>query len=396
RYYEPVLDMVPGVQCQVDPGELREVMIGGEPRTVYFVVFVLSYSRLSYVGVSLAPLNTTTLIRLHDEAFRYFGGLPEECVYDQTKMVVISEQFRELEVNQRFQEYAATAGFRIHACCGYDPESKGKVEAGVKYAKQDAFYGETFRDEAELRRHVQQWLDEVANVRTHGTTGRQPRAHFAAEERAHLRPYLTPACVGRDADGLAPRQVDKTGLIAWKANKYSVPMAYQQGRVGAREQDGTLEIHDLENGEVIATHALHLGKGHTSRNESHYRDHRQREADLEQAIAQCLGETLGRQLCARLRESMPRHYKDQLRGAKQLLEGEAELDLALIGDWVTRERLTAGGLKQRLAAARLAKARGRDRDDDAPASAGTPPPDLTPYARLGRSSGQQEVTHGAA
>ncbi|GED22523.1 hypothetical protein HHA01_15000 [Halomonas halmophila] len=47
RYYEPVLDMVPGVQCQVDPGELREVMIGGEPRTVYFVVFVLAYSRLS-------------------------------------------------------------------------------------------------------------------------------------------------------------------------------------------------------------------------------------------------------------------------------------------------------------------------------------------------------------
>jgi len=26
RYYEPVLDMVPGVQCQVDPGELRGVI----------------------------------------------------------------------------------------------------------------------------------------------------------------------------------------------------------------------------------------------------------------------------------------------------------------------------------------------------------------------------------
>ncbi|MGM0915932.1 MAG: IS21-like element ISCfr8 family transposase, partial [Pseudomonadota bacterium] len=75
------------------------------------------------------------------------------------------------EVNQRFHEYATTAGFRIHACCGYDPESKGKVEAGVKYAKQDAFYGEVFRDEADLRAYVRQWLDEVANVRTHGTTG---------------------------------------------------------------------------------------------------------------------------------------------------------------------------------------------------------------------------------
>ena len=397
RYYEPVLDMVPGVQCQVDPGELREVVIGGESRTVHFVVFVLSYSRLCYVGISLAPLDTATFIRLHDEAFRYFGGLPEECVYDQTKMVVISEQFRELRVNQRFCEYATTAGLRIHACCGYDPESKGKVEAGVKYAKQDAFYGETFRDEADLRHHVQQWLDEVANVRTHGTTGRQPRAHFEAEERAHLHPYLTPACVGRDAEGMAPRKVDKTSLIAWKANKYSVPMVYQQGRVGAREQDGSLAIHDLESGELIATHALHLGKGRTLRNENHYRDHRQREVDLEQAIVRCLGEPLGQQLCALLRDTMPRHYKDQLRGAKKLLESETELDLALISDWVTRERLTAGGLKERLTAARLAKARGRDPVDDAPAGpVGTPPADLSQYARLGRSSGQQEVTHGAA
>ena len=213
-----------------------------------------------------------------------------------------------------------TAGFRIRACCGYDPESKGKVEAGVKYAKQDAFYGEVFRDEADLRAYVLQWLNEVANVRTHGTTGRQPRAHFDAEERRHLRPYLTPACVGREDDGLAPRQVDKTGLIAWKANKYSVPMAYQQGRVGVREAENRLAIHDLESGDEIATHALHLGKGHTSRNENHYRDHRQQETDLEQAIARCLGETLGRQLCDKLRQSVPHHYKDQLRGARQVLE----------------------------------------------------------------------------
>ncbi|EHQ53781.1 integrase catalytic subunit, partial [Ectothiorhodospira sp. PHS-1] len=396
RYYEPVLDMVPGVQCQVDPGELRDVMIGGERRPLYFVVFVLSYSRLTYVGVSLAPLDTTTFIRLHDEAFRYFGGLPEECVYDQTKMVVISEQFRELEVNRRFHEYATTAGFRIHACCGYDPESKGKVEAGVKYVKRDAFYGETFRDEAALRAHVQQWLDEVANMRTHGTTGQQPRGHFEAEEQRHLRPYLTPACVGRETDGLSPRRVDKTGLIAWKANKYSVPMAFQQGRVGVREVGDRLVVHDLESGDEIASHALHLGKGHTSRNESHYRDRRQQEADLEQAIVRSLGEPLGRQLCDRLRESMPRHYKDQLRGARKLLEGEPELDLVLIADWVTRECLTAGGLKERLAAARLAKARGRDRDDEVPAGSSTSPPDLSQYARLGRSSGQQEVTHGAA
>lgn len=395
RYYAPVLDMVPGVQCQVDPGELREVLIGGEPRTVYFVVFVLSCSRLCYVGARFEPLDTDAFVQLHDEAFRYFGGVPEECVYDQTKMVVISEQFRELEVNQRFHAYATAAGFRIHACCGYDPESKGKVEAGVKYVKQDAFYGDTFRDEADVHSHLRQWLDEVANVRIHGTTGRQPRVHFEAEERAHLRPYLTPACVERDADERAPRRVDKTGLVSWKANKYSVPMVYQQGRVGAWEHGARLELYDLESGEQIATHELHQGKGRTMRNEHHYRDPRQREADLEQAIAERLGADLAAKLCARLKASMPRHYKDQLAGAKRVLEAEGTLDLEQIAEWTTREQLTAGRLKERLAAARQARLRGRAPDETAPL-AGAEAPDLAPYGRLGHSSGQQEVTHGAA
>jgi len=55
RYYEPVIDMVPGVQCQVDIGEIRNVLIGGVPTTVYFAVFVLSYSRLMYVALSVKP-----------------------------------------------------------------------------------------------------------------------------------------------------------------------------------------------------------------------------------------------------------------------------------------------------------------------------------------------------
>jgi transposase len=94
RYYEPVLDMIPGVQCQVEPGDISGIKIGGKEQPVYFVVFVLSYSRLMYVAASPRPIDTDTFIRLHDMAFRYFGGCPEECVNDQTRLVVIKETFR--------------------------------------------------------------------------------------------------------------------------------------------------------------------------------------------------------------------------------------------------------------------------------------------------------------
>jgi transposase len=394
RYYEPVLDEVPGVQCQVDPGELRGVMVGGEARTVYFVVFVLSFSRLMYVGLSFRPLDTQTFIQLHDEAFRYFGGVPEECVYDQTKLVVIEEQYRELKLNQRFHQYATAAGFRIHACEGYDPESKGKVEAGVKYVKQDCLYGETFTSLEAVREQVQSWLAEVANTRLHGTTGEPPRERFEDRERVHLRPYLAPACLQRVDPG-ETRRADKTGLIAWKANKYSVPMAWQRARVGVQEAEGTLRIHDLESGEVIATHPVCSDKGRVIKNTHHYRDQAQRVADLEQEIAALIGTDPGAALCAQLKRTEPKIYKDQLVGARSLLRRHGPVDVGLIGQLAQRPGLTATRLARYLEADQRATERGREAAPPEPAPPNTAPLDLTAYAALGRSSGQ-EVTHEPA
>ena len=85
RQYQPVLDHVPGEQCQVDPGEMRGVLINGLETTIHFVVFVLSFSRLMYVALSPKPINTERFIQMHDAAFRYFDGVTAECVYDQTK-----------------------------------------------------------------------------------------------------------------------------------------------------------------------------------------------------------------------------------------------------------------------------------------------------------------------
>jgi transposase len=57
-----------------------------------------------YLVTSLSPVTTEIFIRMHDEAFRYFEGVPEECVYDQTKLVVIHEEFREVIHNEAFYQ----------------------------------------------------------------------------------------------------------------------------------------------------------------------------------------------------------------------------------------------------------------------------------------------------
>ena len=245
RYYEPVLDMVPGEQCQVDGGELRGVRVGGVETTVYFMVFVLSYSRLMHVSVSDRPINTETLIHQHDVAFRYFGGMPQECVYDQTKLVVISEVFRELQLNQRFHQYAIAAGFHIRACEGYDPESKGKVEAGVKYVKQNGFYGETFADWSELETYLSDWLDTLANQRLHGSTGQQPAIHYRNEEQTKMRSYLTPYCVSNGINQTVVTRKAYGGAYDVMSSKHirgDVNLAWPTAEIAVMGPEGAVNI----------------------------------------------------------------------------------------------------------------------------------------------------------
>lgn len=355
RYYEPILDMIPGHQCQVDPGELHDVMISGKKTSVYFVVFVLSYSRMMYVAVSATPINTTMMIKMHDAAFRYFGGCPEECVYDQTKLVVIKEQYRELVLNNKFARFATYAGFNIRACEGYDPESKGKVEAGVKFVENNGFYGEEFANWGELQRYTLEWLDAIANLRVHGTTKQIPQVLFDNEEKASLKSYQL-SNYTYDYSQHITRKVDKTGLISWSGNKYSVPMAYQQASVYVQEEDGVLVIFEPTSQQEIARHTLSKQKGQIIKNTTHYRDLNELTEELEAKIIEVIGETTGRMLCHLLKSTSPHIYKDQLRGAIKVLQSFCEpIDEAIIFKLCKRTSLTVTYLREYLEAHMMKK-----------------------------------------
>jgi hypothetical protein len=81
-----------------------------------------------------------------------------------------------------------------------------------------------------------------------------------------------------------------------------------------------LHISDLATGEIIAEHIIRLEKGQIVKNTDHYRDKAQRIAALEADISQLLGNTESADsLCALLKVSAPKIYKDQLAGTKQVL-----------------------------------------------------------------------------
>src|SRR3546814_11988472 len=82
-----------------------------------------------------------------------------------------------------------------------------------------------------------------------------------------------------------------------------------QARVGVSAQDNQLLIHDLESGELIATHDLCKAKGRMIKNNNHYRDHAQRITDLERGIDSSEERGVGKESVSMCRSRWPGYHE---------------------------------------------------------------------------------------
>ncbi|RZB35294.1 MAG: hypothetical protein SRB1_01062 [Desulfobacteraceae bacterium Eth-SRB1] len=146
--------------------------------------------------------------------------------------------------------------------------------SGVKYVKNDFFYGDTFDSFDQLNTDLCSWVDTVANKRIHVTTKKKPEELYSLVEQSKMKPYLQPEMMF-DVNG-EKRNVDKTSLISYKSNKYSVPMIYQSSTVMIRQDGSKLIIYKPESSDIIAKHDICEGKGHIIKNTNHYRDHQKK------------------------------------------------------------------------------------------------------------------------
>jgi hypothetical protein len=136
------------------------------------------------------------------------------------------------------------------ACERRDPESKGIVEASVRYVKRNALAGrgdELVRFEDYVA-FAPRWRDEIANVRTHETTRERPVDRFQRE-----RPLLRALPVSPfDTDEIVPAVVSPHVRIEFDGNRYSVPPNLARQTVTVRADDR--EIRILHQGQVVAQH----------------------------------------------------------------------------------------------------------------------------------------------
>jgi transposase len=104
---------------------------------LHYIFFILSHSRYKFVEWLDRPFTTRETIRCHEQAFIYFGGIPEEIVYDQDHLITVSENSGDIILTSEFQAYKQERDFRVYLCRKSAPQSKGKIENVVKFIKMN-------------------------------------------------------------------------------------------------------------------------------------------------------------------------------------------------------------------------------------------------------------------
>ncbi len=244
-----------GRQLQIDFGDTR-VWIGEERVRVHLFVATLGYSRRLHIRPSLREGQTDWFAGM-EGAFLRFGGVPAEVLLDNARALVEHHDAatREVRFNGRLHAFARYWGFSPKACAPYRARTKGKDERGVGYVKRNAIAGRRFASWAAFEAHLERWTWEVADRRTHGTTGVAPAVRFA-EEAGALRPLGGRAPFGQLRDLL--RKVQADCAIDLDTNSYSVPWRLIGESVQVVVLGGRVIVRHA--GQVVADHPLCGGR----------------------------------------------------------------------------------------------------------------------------------------
>lgn len=292
RIYQEVF-YEPGQAMQVDWGSCSQVTIGTTKRTVSVFVAVLCYSRLGYIEFCLSQ-RKAEFYRSMAHALAFFGGSPRRLIFDNLGAAVVNGSGRQACLHPEFLALCGHFCLEPIACARRDPESKGVVEAKVRYVKWNALQG---RDEEltcweDYGRLAVYWRDEVANVRLHQTTKQRPIDRFE-QERGLLRPL--PA-VPFDTDEVLSVCVDAHARVKFDGNRYST--APDVARKTAVLRAGPTHVRVLYQGQEVACHARCYDRGQFIRQPEHHlealkRRNRQRGNHVENSF-DALGEAAQR------------------------------------------------------------------------------------------------------
>ena len=255
RHREPEqfdrLAFLPGEEMQVDYGEGVPTRVPGTERWRKPRLFVatLRYSRRSFRFVVWRS-SQQTWARLHEQAWRHFGGSCRYVVLDNLKEGVLKPDLYEPELNPVYaatlKHYSVVADpARVR-----DPNRKGTVEHAIGHTQATALKGRRFETIEEQNIFLEHWEAKWAASRIHGSERRQVRAMFE-EEGPHLQPL---PLMGMQYFTEAQRTVCDDSCVRVDHSSYAARPAPIGSKVLVRMFEHRIEIRDLASQALLRSH----------------------------------------------------------------------------------------------------------------------------------------------
>ena len=225
------------------------LLIGGVEMVVHCFSLILCYSRRLWIGF-FRNERLPTLLYAHVEALLYHQGCPGRLVYDNQTTVTLGRVGGKPLWHPTFLQFAKHYGFKPYACKIRHKERKGKVERPFSWIFDDFLRGSVFHSWEDLNQKARAWLDTVANVRKHNTTGRRVDEMYAEEKPFLIALPSTPFHTERRE----VRKVQKDGYVPVDGSFYPTPIKPGQ-EVTVLVYPTRVEILDASE-KVVAAHPV--------------------------------------------------------------------------------------------------------------------------------------------
>lgn len=234
-----------GQQAQVDWFSAAAV-IAGMRVPIHVFVMRMRASRVVFAWASPTE-KLEAFLEGHIRAFRWFRGVPRECVYDNPKTAVVRIlKGPERDEHFRFSSLRAHYLFDSQFCGAAQPQEKGSVENVAGYVRRNALVPvPEVASWQELNGRLLDWCEK--------NRGRL-RELWAKESRALMPLPEFPF----SSATTKPAVASKVSLVTVDRNRYSVPCEYAGRTLLAHAF--THEIQITHQGIVVAAHSRLFGR----------------------------------------------------------------------------------------------------------------------------------------
>lgn len=252
----------PGYQAQVDFGEFQVTRPDGGVTKLYLFSIILGYCRKMYAEL-IERCDLPTFLDCHIHAFEYFGGVPEQILYDRMKNVYLGRIAGKNKFNDTLMGFALHYGFKPEVAPAYAPWVKGKIERPYSFIREGFWRGYGFICLDTANRDLLRWLCQK-DERVHGTTHEVVKDRFY-REKPHLNMLPRQAF---DTSYRIYRKVYKDCTVCFEGNRYVVAHDLVGKQIILRVKESTMRI--FYNDCLVITYDIPNGKGHLVQNKRFY------------------------------------------------------------------------------------------------------------------------------